>query len=263
MRARILAATVSLALVATACGTPAGSGVEVEGDEPLIQIVSEGGFVPVEMALNNGPRYTVLGDGTLVFEGVHTMEYPGPLLPPYMTGTLDSEQMSAILDLVERIGLPDIEDETDDSAARVVADAPTEVVTYWDDAGKHRLAVYALGIADSPSQRDEAFLELVETLDGFAADVSADPYQADRVRVIAGPGSPDPEFEDLRSWPLESTDLSGWEELANGWLCMVTEGPVPQVFEDATQATLWEHPERGQMKLLVRPLLPGEPDCPS
>jgi hypothetical protein len=74
---------------------------------------------------------------------------------------------------------------------------------------------------------------------------------------------PDPEFEDTRDWRLESSDLSTWQELPNGWLCMTTDGPVPDVFDDATQATTWVHPERGQMKLLVRPLLPGEPDCPS
>lgn len=263
MRVKSLGAIVSLALVMTACGGVGGPAVAVDGDQPLIQIVSEGGFVPVEMALNNGPRYTLLGDGTLIYQGVHTMEYPGPLVPPYMTGALDSEQMTAILDLVQRIGLPDIDDETDDSAATVVADAATEVVTYWDEAGEHRLAVYALGIAESPSARDEAFLELVETLDGFSADMPAEPYEGQRARVIAGPGSPDPEFEDIRAWPLDSADLSSWEELANGWLCMVVDGAVPQVFEDATQATLWEHPERGQLKLLVRPLHPGEPDCPS
>lgn len=253
----------TLALVAAACSSREGSSVEVEGDEPRLQIKSEGGFVPVEIALGGGPRYTLLGDGTLIFQGAQTLEYPGRLVPPYMAGTLSDEQMSEVMSLVEEVGLADIEDETDDSAAGMVADATTEVVTYWDGAGEHRLAVYALGMAESPSERNQAFLDLIATLDDMAAELSAEPYEAERVRFVAGPGSPDPEFEDLREWPLDDSDLTSWQELANGWLCMSVDGPVPEVFDDATQATTWEHPDRGQMKLLVRPLHPGEPNCPS
>lgn len=254
---------IALSLAVAACGTTGGTGVDVDADEPVLQIVSEGGFVPVEVSLGNGPRYTLLGDGSLITQGVQTLEYPGRLVPPYMVGTIDEEQMARVMELVEEIGLPDIVDETDDSAASRVADASTEVVTYWDEAGEHRLAVYALGIEESPSDRNAAFLELIETLDRFAAETSAEPYEGERVRIVAGPGAVEPEFEDVRDWPLESTDFSAWDELANGWHCMVVEGPVPDVFEDATQATTWEHPERGETKLLVRPLHPGEPDCPS
>lgn len=252
-----------MVLVVAACGTAGGSTVDADPDEPLLQIVSEGGFAPVEMILANGPRYTLLGDGRLVTQGVQTMEYPGRLVPPYMVGTIDDKQMAQIMDLVERIGLPEIDDETDDSAASVVADATTEVVTYWDDEGTHRLAVYALGIEESASGRNAAFLELIETLDRFAAETSAEPYEAERVRIVAGPGTVEPGFEDIRQWPLESTDFASWTELANGWHCTVMEGAVPEVFHDATQATVWDHPEGGETKLLVRALHPGEPNCPS
>ena len=263
MRTEILYAIASLAVLSAACGGGDGSTLDVEKDEPVVQIHSEGGFVPVEVALGNGPRYTLLGDGTLIFQGVQTMEYPGPLVPPYMSRVMDAEEMDEVMALVEEIGLPDIDDETDDSAMSVVADAATEVVRYWDDSGVHRLAVYALGIEESPSPRNQAFLDLITTLDRIAADVSAEPYEGRTVRIVAGPATSDPEFEDIRDWPLEGTDLSTWQDLANGWLCTTIDGPVPDVFEDATQATTWEHPERGQLRLLVRPLHPGEPDCPS
>lgn len=263
MRTKNLGAIITLGLAVAACGTAGGSAVDADSDEPVLQIVSEGGFVPVEVSLGNGPRYTLLGDGSLITQGVQTLEYPGRLVPPYMVGTIDDDQMRDIMELVEEIGLPEIDNEIDDSAASRVADASTEVVTYWDEAGEHRLAVYALGIDGSPSDRNAAFLELIETLDRFAADTSAEPYEGDRVRIVAGPGVVEPEFEDVRDWPLESTDFSEWDELANGWHCRVVDGPVPEVFEDATQATVWEHPERGETKLLVRPLHPGEPDCPS
>ncbi|MFP3883227.1 MAG: hypothetical protein ACLFWH_13030 [Actinomycetota bacterium] len=261
MRTKSLCAIVALAVAA--CGAPGGTGVDVDADEPVLQIVSEGGFAPVEAILGNGPRYTLLSDGSLIMQGAQTLEYPGRLVPPYMVGTIDDDQMAQVMELVEEIGLPDIVDETDDSAGGTVADATTEVVTYWDDEGAHRLAVYALGIDGSPSNRNAAFLELIETLDSVAAETSAEPYEGDRVRIVAGPGMVEPEFEDIRDWPLESTEFSEWDELANGWHCTVVGGLVPEVFDDATQATVWEHPERGKTKLLVRPLHPGEPDCPS
>jgi len=253
----------AIGMMLAACGAPGGSEVDVEPDEPVLQIVSEGGFAPVELILNTGPRYTLLGDGRLITQGVQTLEYPGRLVPPYMVGTITDEQMTEVMELIEEIGLPEIDSEIDDSASGVVADATTEVVTYWDDAGEHRLAVYALGIDESPSDRNAAFLELIETLDRFAAETSAETYEPERVRVIAGPGTVNPDFEDVREWPLDSADLTSWQELPNGWRCTVMDESVLETFSDATQATVWEHPEDGHTKLLVRPLHPGEPDCPS
>jgi hypothetical protein len=263
MRRKSLGAMVSLALVVAACGAESDSAVGA--DDPVLQITSEGGFGPVEFVLAAGPRYTMLGDGRLIFQGFTTMEYPGQLVPPYLVATLDDNQMNSVLAMVENIGLPDIEDETDDSNMDTVADATTEVITYWDENGQHRLAVYALGMDESPSDRDAAFLELISTLDQFTAEAPSEPYVAEQVRVVAGPGGVDTDFTDERPWPLEETDFSDWEELPNGWHCTVIEGPVPSVFEDATQATTWEHPdgESEALLLLVRPLLPGEPDCPA
>lgn len=265
MRRKSFGVLAVVALILAACGGGDGTGVEVESDEPVIQIISEGGFVPVEVALNTGPRYTVLGDGRLIYQGFQTLEYPGRLVPPYMVARLDGNQMNALLAMVEDIGLPEITEERDDANMDVVADASTETVVYRDGAGEHRLSVYALGLEETPSDRNAAFLELIETLDRFTAEAPAEPYQAERVRVVAGTGSVDPGFEDVREWPLESSDLSSWEALPNDWRCTTLDGPVPEVFEGATQATTWEHPDGTSepLMLLVRPLHPGEPDCPS
>lgn len=251
------------AFVVAACGG-GESRLDVGDDDPVLQIVSEGGFLPVEVALNNGPRYTLLGDGRLIFSGFQTLEFPGRLVPPYMVATLDDSQMNAVLAMVEDIGLPEIDDETDNSAADTVADASTEVITYWDDGGAHRLSVYALGIEQSPPERNAAFLELISTFDRFTAEAAAESYEAERVRIVAGAGFTDPEFEDIRDWPLDATDLSDWEELANGWRCMAFNVSVLEPFENATQATTWLHPDGSSdpLTLLVRPLQPGEPDCP-
>lgn len=263
MRINLLGMFVSIVLVMAACG--GGGSVGVGDDQAVLQIVSEGGFLPVEIALNNGPRYTLLGDGSLIYQGAQTLEYPGRLVPPYLVATVDDNQKNAILAMVEDIGLPDIDDELDDTAMNTVADAATEVITYWDDNGEHSYGVYALGLEESPSERNAAFLELIETLDRFISEAPGEPYQADRVRIVAGQSLVDPEFEDIRPWPMEETDLTAWETLPNGWQCTVIDGPVPDVFADATQTTTWEHPDgmSDPLLLLVRPLHPDEPDCPS
>lgn len=266
MRKETLGVLTGLSLILAACGGAAGAET-VDDDDPVLQIVSEGGFVPVEMALSNGPRYTLLGDGQLIHQGFSTLEYPGALLPPYLVARLDRNQMGSILAMVERIGLPEMTDEHDDTAMNTIADASTEVITYWDRVGAHRYSVYALGIQEQPSERNAAFLEVVETLDQFVAGADAETYQPERVRVIAlADAFVDPAFSDVRDWPLDD-NWGEWEELANGSTCRVLGPEVLEIFGDATQATTWEIPDTSgysaPVRLLVRPLHPGEPDCPS
>ena len=262
---KIIVLATALAALAAACGGRQDV-VGVGEDEPLIQIVSEGGFVPVEFALGNGPRYTITGDGRVIYQGAQIAIFPGPLLPPYFVAQLSDDQLAALIAMVEDIGLPDMVDETDDSANQFVADASTERITYWDEDGAHRYSVYALGLdPDTPSERNAAFLELIETLDRFTASAEAEPYEGERVRVIAGPGFVDDVSPDTRPWPLDE-EWESWTELPNSWVCRVFETGVLEAFGDATSATVWEMPDvfsfPSPAKLIVRPLHPGEPDCP-
>lgn len=257
--------SVVMAMTVASCGAGDES-VGVDPDAPIIQITSEGGFVPVEFALGQGPRYTVLGDGTVIFAGITTLEFPGRLIPPYMAAQLNDGQLNALLAMVDDIGLPDFEAERDDSALDFVADASTEVIRFWDAEGEHTYSVYALGIEEDPSERNAAFSELISTLDQFTAQAPGEVYQPDRVRVVAGPGVENPDFPDLRPWPLDE-EWDEWQALANEWQCRVFDADVLTTFEDATQVTTWEVPDGGfdfaPATLLVRPLHPGEPDCPS
>lgn len=236
---------------------------DVEADEALIQITSEGGFGPVELILGNGPRYTVLGDGSLIYEGPQAAIFPGPLVPNYQIAQLNDSQLDALLAMVDEMGLAEIDEEVDNDALQFVADATTESVTYWDDQGPHRYGVYALGLEEASSGRNDVFLELIETLDRFTAEAPAEPYEPTTMRIIAGPGFINEESPDVRDWPLESTDLSEWETLPNGWQCQTFDTSELPSFDDATEATVWTHPDQPDpVKLLVRPLLPGEPSCP-
>ncbi|MFZ0012758.1 MAG: hypothetical protein WAL25_01465, partial [Acidimicrobiia bacterium] len=104
MRRISLGLLVALALSLVACGD-GDDPVGVGPDEAVLQIASEGGFVPVEFALAQAPRYTLLGDGTLIFPGVTTLEFPSRLIPPYSTAQLSESQMNAILAMVDDMGL--------------------------------------------------------------------------------------------------------------------------------------------------------------
>ena len=266
MRLRSLGFVVVLSLLAAACGMDSGAGLPDKTEDPLVQIRSEGGFAPVEMVLGRGPTYTLLANGQLIYEGPVIAIYPGPLLPNYQVVEVPDDQIRAVLDLVDEIGLPDFEEERDDSANQFVADATTEVVTYWDENGTHSYSVYALGIEPDPSDsRNKAFLDLIELMGELAASGEAIPYVGDRVQVIAGVGFADPEFSDVREWPLENTDFSEWVVLPNEWMCNMDSPDILPTFEDATQNTQWMHPDpmmdAPPFMLLVRPLHPGEPDC--
>lgn len=270
MRQKVLALGAAISILLTACGEPgdAGGGDSPDPDAPVIQIRFEGGFLPVEMSLAQGPRYTMLGDGRLIYEGPVILIYPGPLLPNYQVIRLDDETVDQILDLVEAMGLSAIDREIDDSAMEFIADAATEVITYWDEAGEHVYGVYALDVVGDTTPQAATFLEIVELIDRAVGTEPAEPYEPERVRVIAGPGFVDEEFRQIMDWPLEDTDLSGWTALAMDWRCRAFDNPeILDAFMDANQATQWRLPgstgDNEALTLLVRPLHPGEPDCPA
>ena len=275
MRRSQLALIVSAAMTLVACSAAevGGSTTEQPGPPaeptPLIQIRSEGGFAPVELILANGPTYTLMSDGQLISQGPIPEIFPGPLVPPYQTQTTSADDIDRIMDLVEEIGLPEMVDEFDDSAAAFVADATTEVITYWDDNGAHRYSVYGLGIGPNPlnpdeplDPRTEAFAELWEMMGNLGLEAT-EPYQPEAVRVIAGlsMADPDPEFVDVREWPWDDDQPDSWTRVNQDWTCQVFGPEVLDMFTDATQTTTWSL-DGSEYKLLVRPLLPGEPDCP-
>jgi hypothetical protein len=268
MTLKRIALLLSATMVFSACGIEddPGLGLPEDPDAPVIQIRSEGGFAPISMILGRGPLYTLLADGRLVYEGPTIAIYPGPLVPNYQVASITDEEIQQVMELVETIGLPEMDREVDDSAASRVADATTEVITYWDDNGEHSYAVYALGIELDEPQRpaSTAFGELFDLMGELTAS-EAEPYTPESIQIVAGPGAVDEEFEDIRDWPLEEADLSDWGTFPNGWLCKTFDAEVLARFGDATQVTVWQHPDPNQpnslLTLLVRPLHPGEEPC--
>ena len=269
-----LALFAAIVVFASACGGAAGPGTTEPDtgwgpDGVMFRIDSEGGFVPVEWVLGRGPVYTLTDDGGLISEGAVPAIFPGPLLPFYFVTQLTDGEMSQIRDMIDRMGLADMVSEHDDSNTNFVADVTTEVITYWDAAGTHEYAVYGLGFeaGGAKSTATRTFAEMRSVLDNIAGTRESTPYVAEKIRVIAGEGIANAEFTDLRDWPLPETDFSDWVAIDEQWDCKAFDATGLAAFEDATQVTTWSSPTAGQgpaeLQLLVRPLQPGEDDCPS
>ena len=258
----------ALALLVRACGNDSTSATPEprDADSVVLTVTSEGGFVPVEFNLDRMPRFVLMGDGRLYSPGMMTLEFPGKLLPPVQVTTISDEQFGEIMALVEELGLPDIDEEIDNSNAEMVADASTEFITYYDPSGSvHRLGVYALGLVEGGSDARFFAAELVQALEEAAATGESQIYQPERLQVAAGPAvQVDPAIQaEVKDWPLAMSHEE-MEEWGFGWRCVeVTDdevGPLFEVFGEANQATLWDTGTE-QLTIKARPLLPGETAC--
>ncbi len=270
MDSKALAYAILISLTLAACGGTTGTGTTEPDGEPgevLLRIEWSGGFAPIEWLLGGGPAYTLTRDGRLISEGPVLAIFPGPLLPFYVVTEVSEGEMRQIESMIDRMGLPDMVDEVDDTNTSFVADATTEVITYLDSNGAHRYSVHALGLGmgGEPSAT-RVFEELRTALDTISLNRESTPFQPERVRVIAGEGFVDSDFTDLRDWPLPDTTVDTWLDLDNGWRCRAFDASVLERFDDATQVTTWRSPTPGsgpgELKLLVRGLHPGEEDCP-
>lgn len=265
---RTITTLVAVALAAVACGGAGDSSdttVAGNSDTVLLTITSEGGFIPVEFNLDRMPRYQLMTDGTLFYQGPVPAIFPGPMLTNVQVTSLDTAVRDEVLALVEELGLPGIDEQIDNSGAETIADASTEFVTYYDETGTHRLGVYALGLTDGVDRSPERLLmtELVEILDEATATGESTAYQPEVLQVAAGPGVAEPGMSTVEPWPLEMT-FSDMDEWGAGWRCSSVEGEVVdsliQVFSEANQATLWDTGSE-ELALRARPLLPGETAC--
>ncbi|HEY7565575.1 MAG TPA: hypothetical protein VIA81_11680 [Acidimicrobiia bacterium] len=267
---RVLNAALAALVMITACGGGAG-GLETElklNDDPssvLLMVKDEGGFVPVEFMVGQGPRLVLLRDGTLITPGPMIEIYPGPLVTNYQQSTLDEEMMLFVLEELDALDFDAIQNEVNDEAASQIADASTTVVTFHNQDGTHTFSVYALGIGMQYSDgRVPILANLVERISqvGFSGSGS---YEWEAMQVMAGVSQnpPDPEFSTTLEWPLPMA-FADMTDTGFGWRCATFTGAesatLLDLFEQANQATMWE--ESGtEYQIRVRPLFPGEEPC--
>lgn len=253
-------------------GCRAGSGLEEklklneDPDSVLLIVKDEGGFVPIEFIVGQGPRLVLLRDGTLIVTGPQIEIFPQPLLPNYQSIQLDDESMLFVLEELDAIGFAEIDSEVNDEAANMVADASTAVTTFYNQDGPHTFSVYALGLDTQVGDaRVPILANLVNRLSEIGFNQAGELYQWRALEVLAGvPQFPaEPDFLDVRPWPLEV----GYGEMTDvgfGWRCDSYEGEEAQallaVFSEASQVTTWDDGGT-EYSIRVRPLFPGEDPC--
>ena len=257
-------------LAIAACG--GGSGLEEtlelneDPDSVLLIVRDEGGFVPVEFAVGQGPRLVLLRDGTLIAPGPQIEIFPQPLLPNYQSTHLDEETMLFVFEELDALGFPEIDVEMNDEAANMVADASTTVTTFYNQDGPHTFSVYALGIGgEITDARVPILANLVDQLTQTGFSGQSEPFQWDGLEVLAGvpefPG--EPEFVNVMPWPL-GVGFAEMTDIGFGWRCVSYEGAEAQdllsVFSGANQSTTWEA-QGTEYSIKVRPLFPGEEPC--
>ncbi len=276
----ILFMTLALALAACGAGDSGSSGNEnpdtpnttsgpIEAPDeprPVLTVLEEGGFVPVQWNLRRIPRYVLMSDGTLYGPGPVPAIFPGPALPAVQTVEVDDATMAEIATLIEVSGLDAVDEERNDAAAARVADLPDTVFVYVDDAGvEHRFTVYALGIddVDFGDPRIAHLEQLALVLDEAMASGAGEQYQPDSidVYVAAEPIGFDEEYANTQDWPLDVA----FDELAGdtvGYRCIHLDGTeatnVLDALATANEATTFVDESGTEHTVLVRLVLPGQ-----
>jgi hypothetical protein len=266
MRWAALVAAMALVGGCTAGGAEATP--EANPDGVLLQYNFEGGFMPFAWSLRKAPDYTLLTDGRLITPGFTDLRFPGALVPTFMVTQLTDGELRQIRTLIERMGLADITEEHDDTGSDQIADAPMDVLTFWDSKGTHVYSAYAPGHTGTPGNpKTVVLLDIRRAFEQLAFGREQTAFEPTRMRVVVGDAFlVDPDFAEVVDWPLTETDLSSWAEVIHGWKCKAFDADLLSVFATAHEAMLWRSPVPGDdttYGLIVRPLLPGEPDCPS
>jgi hypothetical protein len=260
------AATVGLA----ACGQRPAPADRVTHLDALRLEVSAG-FTSAARAFRIVPELVLTTDDRVVTPAPVAEVYPGPLLVPLTTRTLDAAGRESLADAVRRSGLATAP--APDFGSPRVADAPTTTLTVTVDGTTSRLVAPALDEAHPDDStltaeqhaRRAALRDLVARLRDLAATVGAGhlgpeaPYVPDGVwlRVLpAPPGNPaDPVQPTVREWPVPGVDLGTLTRatLVDG----ATGAAVLDALAGATELT-WFRDDADIHQVLARPALPGD-----
>ena len=268
MRKTLIGLTTAV-LVLAACGEPGLADTLKLNDDPasvLLIVKDEGGFVPIEFIVGQGPRLVLLRDGTLIVSGPQIEIFPQPLLPNYQSIQLGEEDMLFVLEELDALGFAEIESEVNNEAANMVADASTTVTTFYNQDGQHTFSVYALGIGSQVTDgRVPVLANLVEYLSQIGFSQAGTAYEWKGLEVLAGiPQAPaEPDFANVQPWPLD-VDFDAMADIGFGWRCAPYEGEEAQallgLFAGANQVTTWDDGGT-EYSIKVRPLFPQQEPC--
>lgn len=282
-RALVALTTVPLALFAAACGTrtdvstdtsttstpptevpttPPGITHPTGGDDVVIRLTYDGGFVAPGTIFTRLPRLLIAGDGSVYFEGAQIEIYPQPLLPPILVGRISEGELQALLLGAESGGL--FRNITYGPPEANIADAPNTILVINANGATYTHDAYALGIGgeDGESDKDrQNLLEYVSLLEPIANGVpETRSFAATRFAIRATAADEVPPADGITPNELAWPEGSG-VRLADAAECqVVAASSIGMLFNEATQITRFVD---GGIKyvLLVRPMLPGDPGC--
>lgn len=225
------------------------------------------------------PVIVVYPDGRVITQGPQIDIYPGPLMPNLQTHTLTAETVARLIGLARDHGLL----RTIHYDFPGIADATDTVLTIELDGSTYTVSAYALaegGVGggagvpvDGPTKRGRAALrDFIDTVTGLPADGFMDlehPYAADRIRIYAGKGivAQDVQLPQRAiDWPLADLATAGQavvDRMVDVRCQAITGDDLRAVLPLLQQANaLSTFRSKGESYgLIVRPLLPGEPDC--
>lgn len=283
--------TLLLAAVASACGSddepvrsgdgptdrPAGGGDAAPSpggreDGLFISIGYEGGFVPMGHDFRSLPTAAVHDDGTTFSPGAVIEIYPGPAVLPVVEGSLASDRLQDLAAAAAEAGL--LSDEPQDFGEPPIADAATTVITVVADGQTYTTSVYALGDTsgdlpgmDRPGVDDDAaeararVAAFVEQVSQAVVEAEESIYTPERYRVLPMPpvDAQDDIEPGVMDWPFPDLPL------VEGQCTAITGERADQfteIVQDATEITQWQTPDGERHQLIVRAVLPHEPDCP-
>jgi hypothetical protein len=291
MRREVAVLIVGAALLG-ACAQPGdvdGSGSGAPPDPPLaaepedivFQVTTGGGFVDLDVHLTTMPSLTVYGDGRALVVDPGQGWSPGDMLP-VAAGRVDDGEMDALVGAAQSSGLFD--GDVPDFGTPAITDVGGTTVTFDDGHGAAvTVDAYALdeygddyshegNLDDAQRERRRALRGLITAAEEAVDDTT--PYQPDRLRVfdMTGHGSfsddspdgsavdwPGPDFDALFADTADADDDDFDPP------CAAVQGADATAVADAAAGratgTRWRDGSGDVRALVLRPLLPGEPDC--
>lgn len=226
----------------------------------FLQVELSPGFVPVEYSIGRAPLHRLTVAGDLYHEGPAPEIFPGPLLPDLRRARLPDAALDEVVRAVAATALPETDDEQILEYASIIADAPSTTFVLTDQAGEHRLGVYALSAGRFRDPRAAPLARLLATLDRVAEAAEHEPWRGERLQVWVLRAEPFPEPGPATSapWPLAAPPPA---ERAD---CRVLDGEeagrLHAVFAAANHGYRWEHGD-SLYQLVPRALFPGEAGC--
>ena len=256
------------------------------GSEAIIAITWAGGMIPVHMQAAQPPVFALTGDGRVIVQGMQTLEFPGPILPPLQERTLTEEGIQLVLGAIEETNLfvGDLDNRVMQS---MYADANDTIITVNAGGRISRVSVYAISMLppDMPPPPDADPVELeayqvlsvlnerLMTLDTWLpeeawATTEWQPYQPEALRLYVRDVTDEPIDQDLPGqefeWPTDDDPAAFGEELpefGDGTRCAVVDGDAGATWlaalSEANQNTVWTSGDR-RYAIQVRPLMPHE-----